>query len=230
MSFEDFIIWMREHEDTWCLLDIKLCDYEEAKYIAESIIKIVDDEAFLSRLVISARTSDMMRGYSDVYDFPYKHLLYASDSVRDESIYEAEDFLKFCSQYNVSSFSIAVADYTKELADKLQSTGLKTYVYMVENSYDVQYYMDVDADFMISNTLTPDCITKLEQCGNMGAKVTRENEGLLIEWTNVAEACAYYIQREEADAIGFEDLEVLENRETQYSDTSAKYGIYSLIK
>ncbi len=225
MSFEDFVEWVKTHEDIHCLLDIKLCTYEEAKYIAESIYRTVGREELLTHFVMSARTPDMVKGYSDTYQFPYMHLLYASDSERDVSIYEVADFLDFCSQYGISSFSIEAGDYTKEVADKLQVTDLKTYIYMVENSYDIQRFMDMGADFMISDTLAYDSISQLQQKENMGTKVTRQNEGLLVEWSTVEDAEEYSIQRTNKSTGKSEELVVLDNSETQYLDISAQQGV-----
>ena len=39
LTFKDFINWMNKHNDTCFLLDIKLCNREEAKSIAETIVK-----------------------------------------------------------------------------------------------------------------------------------------------------------------------------------------------
>ena len=108
--------------------------------------------------------------------------------------------------------------------DGLQVTGLKTYVYMVENSYDVQRFMEMGADFMISDTLSYDSIAQLQQKENMGLKVSRQNEGLLVEWNTNKDAVEYQVQRTDTLTGKREELIILDSGETQHLDTTAKQG------
>ena len=221
ITLTDFINWMQQHQDVYVIFDIKLCDYKTANTIANKILISVNDKQMLSRMVMSARTTDMMRGYSDAYSFPWLHMLFADDSVREESIYTAEDFLRFCKEFNVSSYSISASMYTKELANKLDTTGLKCYVYMVQSSYDAAQYVSMGADFVISDYLKADCLNHLQNNGDNGLVAEKGADGITLNWNVPENATSFSVIR--TDSQGSEKKEfTVSSTELPFVDTTVK--------
>lgn len=223
MTLSKFIDWMEQNQNAYVLFDIKLCDYQTAKKIANEIVRDTNDKEILSRIVMSARTTDMMRAYTDVYDFPWLHMLYADDSIREESIGTPKDFLKFCKEYGVTSYSIPAETYTNELAKQLDATGLKCYVYMVQNSYDAARYVSMGADFVISDYLPSNCLTHLQSNGNLGLFAERHADGIALNWNVPQNATSFTVIRTETQSGKKEEFTVT-STELPFIDTTITSG------
>lgn len=226
MTFSQFASWVLAHPDVHVLLDVKECDRATARYIAGQIADAAQGTEMLSQVVMSARSTEMLLGFLDAGDFPWLHMLFAADDVRESSIYEPEDFLDFCLSHGVTSFSIEVDDYTPERAETLSASPLKTYLYMVQDSYEAQRLLAMGADFLISDYLAPDTVAKLTEEGKLGLQAARyKSSGFTLTWLPVPEGASVEILRtdmttEQTVVIPMQDPALCE-----YQDTDVSPGV-----
>lgn len=224
LTFKDFINWMNNHDDTCFLLDIKLCDRKEAKSIAETIIREGGKE-ILDRFVVSARTTEMAKGFSDAYKFPYMHLLYDTDEMREKSIYTPALFVEFCKQYNISSFSLEMNDCTTETIKALSVSGMKSYVYMIQNNYQANNILKTGVNYLISDYLDTNTIEKTIKKHSAFIQLSDQKaQGIAIEWTCDKPIKKVTIYRKSENSYGFEKLVNLSGDTNKYLDNSIDLG------
>ena len=206
------------------MLDIKLCNREEAKSIAETIVKEGGKE-ILDRFVVSARTTEMVKGFSDAYKFPYMHLLYDTDEMREKSIYTPALFVEFCKQYNISSFSLEMNDCTTETIKALSASGMKSYVYMIQNNYQANNILKTGVNYLISDYLDADSIEKTVLNHSAFIQLSDQKaQGIAIEWVCNKPIKDVTIYRKAENHYGFEKLIKLSGNTNKYLDDSVDFG------
>lgn len=226
MTFSRFAGWVLAHPDVHVLLDIKECDRATARYIAEQIADEAQGTEMLSQVVMSARSTEMLLGFLDAGDFPWLHMLFAADGVRESSIYEPEDFLDFCLSHGVTSFSIEAGDYTPERAETLSGSPLKTYLYTVQDSYEAQRLLAMGADFLISDYLAPDTVAKLTEEGKLGLQAARyKSSGFTLTWLPVPEGASVELQRTDMTSGETVAIPVRDPALCKYQDTDVSSGV-----
>ena len=147
-SFKDLVDFMAEHDDMFVMIDIQNRNVEDSKRLYR---KMCDDAGWntdvLDRFIAGGHTSDMINACREVYDFKILNLYWHTESMREFK--EAEDFITFCKENNVASFSTA-KEFVKEDSQSVRAlvdSGLIGYVFTINKEVDCEDFMS-EYDFM----------------------------------------------------------------------------------
>lgn len=137
-SFSELVDFMARHKDMYVMLDINCRSYEGTKKIYEAIVKTANNNAdVLNRFIAGGHTTDMIEAVEEVYDFPLLNLYYADKNSRQNEINTPENFVIYCSEHGISSFSVAYNTFTEENLDLLYE-NLIAYVFTVNDSVEAK--------------------------------------------------------------------------------------------
>ncbi|SNU07944.1 Glycerophosphoryl diester phosphodiesterase family protein [Lachnospiraceae bacterium] len=135
-SFADIAKFMEKHDDMYLMVDAGNRDYESTQKLYKLIVAACENNSrVLDRIIAGGRTTDMMKAVKETYDFPLLNMYYDSDDMREESIYSTEQFVQYCKDNNITSFSTAKETYNETIGAELKEAGLISYVFTV-NSFD----------------------------------------------------------------------------------------------
>lgn len=146
-SFTDLLDFMKEHDDLFVMIDPAYRDYEETAELYSEIVRLADHDAgLLSHMIAAGQSTDMMKAARSVYDFPICNLYFSPDSRREKIIFSPQDFIRFCKENGILSFSVASSVYTEEYASQLQDSGLICYVFTINDEQEAKRFFDMGAD------------------------------------------------------------------------------------
>lgn len=146
-SFAELLDYMESHEDMYVMVDAGYRSYEDTLAYYQEIVREADGRTeLLDRLIAGGQTTEMVRAAREVYDFPIINLYYNSDDKREEIIGTPEKFVKYCSDNNILSFSVASEVYTEDVAEGLDSEGLISYVFTVNDRDEERRLREYGAD------------------------------------------------------------------------------------
>lgn len=146
-SFMDLLDFMREHDDLFVMIDPAYRDYEETVKLYSEIVELADRDAdLLSHMIVAGQSTAMMKAARSVYDFPICNLYFSPDSRREESIFSPKDFIQFCKDNEILSFSVSSSVYTEEYASQMKDSGLICYVFTINDEQEARRFFDMGAD------------------------------------------------------------------------------------
>ena len=146
-SFSDIVQFMKEHDDMYLMVDAGNRSYESTQKLYKMILDTCkNDYSVLDRIIAGGQTTDMMQAVKDTYDFPLLNMYYAGDDVREESIYSPEQFINYCNENGIISFSTAKETYNDYNGAALKEAGLISYVFTVNDSDEAALMKSYGAD------------------------------------------------------------------------------------
>lgn len=146
-SFMDLLDFMKEHNDFFVMIDPSFRNYDETVKLYSEIVRLADENGdLLSHMIIAGQSTDMMKAAKSVYDFPICNLYFSPDSRREESIYNPQDFIQFCKDNGILSFSVSSLVYTEEYASQMKDSGLICYVFTINDEQEAKRFFDMGAD------------------------------------------------------------------------------------
>ncbi len=153
-SFDDVLDFMETHTDMYLMVDAGYRSYEDTQVFYQEVVKEAAGRTdVLDRLIVGGQSTDMVKAAKEAYDFPLVNLYYIKDSKREDIISTPEKFVQYCKRYGIKSFSISSEIYTKEVARELESEGLKSYVFTVNDKKEEKKLRKYGADVIGTDTL-----------------------------------------------------------------------------
>ena len=135
-SFAEIVEFMAGHNDMYLMLDIGYRSYNGTKKIYEAIVDTAKGNTdVLNRFIAGGHSINMMKAVAEVYDFPLLNLYFAAKASRQEALKEPEDFVAYCLENGVTSFSTSCATFGSEDMSLL-SANLIGYVFTTDSSLD----------------------------------------------------------------------------------------------
>ena len=128
--------FMEEHDDMYLMVDAGHRSYEDTLEYYRELVRVADGRTnVLNRLIAGGQTTDMVKAAREAYDFPIINLYYDSDEKREDILKTPEEFLNYCRENEIVSFSTSKDYYTQEVADVLSpsKSGLTGYVFTVND-------------------------------------------------------------------------------------------------
>ena len=148
-SFAELLDFMETHMDMYVMVDAGGRSYEDTCVYYQEIVKEADGRTdVLDRLIAGGQTTEMVKAAREAYNFPLINLYYSADDKREEIIYTPESFVKYCKDNDITSFSVAKEVYTQEVAEKLEDSGLISYVFTVNDSSEDKKLREYGADII----------------------------------------------------------------------------------
>ena len=132
-DFADIVEFMSEHKDMYIMLDVNNRSYEGTKKIYEAIVaEAKGNTDVLNRFIAGGHTTQMMDAVADVYDFPLLNLYFANQETRQDSLKKPGDFVAYCRENGITSFSTSCATFKAEDISLL-SDNLIGYVFTTDD-------------------------------------------------------------------------------------------------
>ncbi|MBR6402954.1 MAG: hypothetical protein IKS48_06175 [Eubacterium sp.] len=131
--------FMEEHTDMYLMVDAGKRSYEDTLAYYQELVKVAEGRtSVLNHLIAGGQTTDMVKAAREVYDFLIINLYYDSDDKREEILKTPEDFLNYCKEYGIVSYSTSKDNYTEKVAGILssQDSGLTGYVFTVNDGVE----------------------------------------------------------------------------------------------
>ena len=148
-SFAEVVDFMSKHDDMYLMVDAGNRSYESTKKLYEMIVEVCgNNPLILDRLIAGGQTTDMMKAVKETYDFPILNMYYAADDVREESIYTTDQFIQYCKDNQIISFSTAKETYNETVGAELKKGGLISYVFTVDTFEEADLMRSYGADII----------------------------------------------------------------------------------
>ena len=148
-TFSDLLDFMEAHEDMYVMLDAGKRSYEDTCIYYKRIVEEAGKrEGVLDRFIAGGQTTEMLRAAKEAYDFPLLNLYYDVDEEREESIYRPEDFIKYCKEQGVTSFSASTEAYSEDAAKELSKSGLISYIFTINDPDEEEKIRSLGADMI----------------------------------------------------------------------------------
>ena len=145
--------------------------------------------------------------------------------MREKVIYTPSLFVDFCKQYNISSFSLEMNDCTRETIKALSASGMKSYVYMIQNNYQANNILNTGVNYLISDYLDADSIEKTVKKHSVFIQLSdRKARGIAVEWVCNKPIKEVTIYRKTENGCVFEKLIDLSADTNEYLDNSVDPG------
>ena len=150
-SFKELVIFMAEHDDMFVMIDGGERSYQDTKTFYSAILEetrealdelyiestsseennMLDD--VLGRMVVGGQTIEMLNAVKEVYDFPLINFYYNSNDKREGELCKPIDFIHYCDDNGVSSFSVSKDVYDQITAEELEKSTLMSFVFTVND-------------------------------------------------------------------------------------------------
>ena len=127
----------RSYQDTKTFYSAILEETREA--LDELYIEITSSEEnnmlddVLGRMVVGGQTIEMLNAVKEVYDFPLINFYYNSNDKREGELCKPIDFIHYCDDNGVSSFSVSKDVYDQITAEELEKSTLMSFVFTVND-------------------------------------------------------------------------------------------------
>ena len=147
MSFEDLVKYMEKYNDIYVMIDIGKKSYEDTKKIYTEILNTTKDKNILNRMITGGHTTDMIKAVKEVYEFKLINLYWSGDKL-EKSINTQEKFAKYCLNNNITSLSMAKAEYSKELIQYFKNKNLIIYVFTENDIVKAKEMLSMGVDIV----------------------------------------------------------------------------------
>ena len=145
--------FLEKHQDAYIMIDIGRANYTETKKIYRAIVREVNNNSILSRFIVGGHTTDAIMAVKETYDFSLYNLYYARDNIREDVIKTPYQFIRFCDENHISSFSIAAERFTDWLAEQFKNAALISYLFTIDKNNEAGWYRVRGASVIGTNTL-----------------------------------------------------------------------------
>lgn len=151
LELTQIISYLNTYSDIYFIFDVKTKTKDDAKLIAQEIIKMrADNDEILDRIVIQFVSEDTYFGFKEIYDFKYYQYL--------TNIKDINKVIDFCVKNDVRSVAINYKSLTKKMISKLNKKGIHVMVFTTDKINIAQKYIDYGAYAVCTNFLSPDCV------------------------------------------------------------------------
>ncbi len=147
-SFCELVEFMKEKRDMYVMIDIGNKTYDETKHIYEILVSEAKNADVLQRFIVGGRTKEMIQAIHDIYDFPIINLYLASDNKREKDWLNLKNFIAYCNDNGIISFSVSSATYSAEIAEIMDKSSLICYVFTVNDIYDENRYREMGVEII----------------------------------------------------------------------------------
>ena len=147
MSFEDLVKYMEKYNDIYVMIDIGKKSYEDTKKIYTEILNTTKDKNILNRMITGGHTTDMIKAVKEVYEFKLINLYWSGDKL-EKGINTQERFAKYCLNNNITSLSMAKAEYSKELIQYFKNKNLIIYVFTENDIVKAKEMLSMGVDIV----------------------------------------------------------------------------------
>lgn len=147
-SFCELVDFMKQNTDMYVMIDIGRKSYNETKHIYEILVSETKDVDVLRRFIVGGRTKGMIQAIRDVYDFPIINLYLASEDKREPDWLDLGNFVKYCKDNGIISFSVSSTTYGADTAEILDVSGLVCYVFTVNDLHDEKRYREMGVEII----------------------------------------------------------------------------------
>ena len=152
LDFKMLADFIKNHNDIYVLADVWAQDYDDTKKVYTAMCEACGyDPEVLDHIIAGGHTKAMIYAVKNVYDFKLLNLYY-SDEIITES-FTADDFISFCHEQGIQSYSCADSYFTVERFEKLKEGGLISYVFTVDDPERARVLNACGVDVIGSNTL-----------------------------------------------------------------------------
>ena len=153
-TFAELLDFMAEHEDMYLMLDGGTRDYKGTKLYYQAVVTTAAGRTnVLDRLISGGHTTEMMRAVRETYDFPLLNLYFSSNSAREAALRTPEQFIRYCEDNGILSFSVSKRVYTEETAAALEQSDLISYVFTTNDRAEAKALRKRGADVVGSDFL-----------------------------------------------------------------------------
>lgn len=146
-SFGELMDFMRKHRDMYVMIDVGNRTYDDTCDIYQAMVDAADsDDRVLQRLIVGGHTKDMISAVKSTYDFSLYNLYFAAESKREPDLTAPEDFIAYCDENDITSFSVAGSVYTQEVASVLDKSDLICYVFTVNDAAEAEKFFNMGVE------------------------------------------------------------------------------------
>ncbi|MCF0229350.1 MAG: hypothetical protein HUJ76_06615 [Parasporobacterium sp.] len=153
-SFRDLVNFMKKHNDMYVMLDFGNRSYEDTLKAYKAVVAAAENnDSILNRFIVGGHTTDMIKAVKEVYDFKIINLYLQKEKKREEQLKNLDDYINYCKNNQITSFSVSVANYTPEVAEKMKDSGLISYVFTTDDISEADSIMSMGANIIGTNFL-----------------------------------------------------------------------------
>lgn len=146
-SFSNLVDFMETHTDVYVMIDIGSQSYENTKEIYQEILDVANkNDDILCRFIVGGHTTDMIAAVQEVYDFPLINLYYADVDHRPVEFDTPTNFIKYCKENNITSFSTSSTTASNEDISLLLESELISYVFTVNDVSEACRFFEMGVD------------------------------------------------------------------------------------
>lgn len=157
-TFAELLDFMETHPDMFVMVDAGNRSYDDTVAFYQAIVDEADGrDTILQHLIAGGQTTAMFHAAQSVYDFPLYNLYYAADDSRESVLSTPEQFISYCEEHEILSYSIAAKVYTEEVAEALHNSNLIGYVFTINDKSEAERLLTrtgtvVGTDFLQDHT------------------------------------------------------------------------------
>lgn len=149
-SFAELLDFMEAHDDMFVMLDVGNRSFKATKKIYQAIVEAVGDrESILWHFIVGGHSTAAMNAVLEVYDFPIRNLYFSEDSKREEMLQKPEDFLQYCGEHGIQSFSVSCDRFIPEL----DIPDIISYVFTTDDEAEAKALFETGANIVGTNFL-----------------------------------------------------------------------------
>lgn len=155
MTFEEFLIFLKDYPDAYVLLDSKqysIRNYRRTLEDYSEYIKIAQNagvQEVLKQLIPEIYNQVMFSGTALLYEFPsYIYSLW-----QEYSIEEIKKIADFCIEKKIPAVTVSYRYWTEEVQEIFESQGLLVYVYTVNEISEAKKFMESGVSGVCSDSL-----------------------------------------------------------------------------
>lgn len=136
LTFQQILLFMKQHKDIYLVTDTKLTDSKDIKSQFNELVKEAKevDGLILNRIIPQIYYEAMLPQVKNIYNFNnIIYTLYATDS-------SDEDVLAFAIKNNVKVITMSTQRFSKEFVEKLSENGIYSYVHTINSLSEIERY------------------------------------------------------------------------------------------
>lgn len=145
-SFKDLVAYMKKHKDMYVMIDIGKRNYEKTKSLYLEIVEECEkDNNILQRFITGSHTKEMVKAIQDSYKFKLNNLYFSEIANQENDFKTINDFIKYCQQNNITSFSTSSDQFSKAVAKEFCDSKLISYIFTVNDKTEAKQYFKFGA-------------------------------------------------------------------------------------
>lgn len=145
-SFRDLAGFMRTHTDMFVLLDFADRSYQDTVTAYSEVVREAGrDDSVLQRFIVGGHTTDMIDAVKTTWHFTLYNLYLDVPQNRTGILKNLDDYIGYCRNNDISSFSTAVDTFTPQVAAKMRTSGLVSYVFTTNDKKEADSLRDLGA-------------------------------------------------------------------------------------